>query len=112
MTATLAALIFAFARVRRIRMRPSSDVTLSREDLDRGLEGDVSYYIRHQAAIAGKDRLDMAGGDPPPDLAVEVDVTSPGVAKLPIYAALGVPEVWVWRAADGRLTARRLTDAG
>ena len=39
-------------------------------------------------------------------------MTSPGVAKLPIYAALGVPEVWVWDAADDSLTARRLTDAG
>ena len=110
--AMIGSMISAFARRRRVPVRPTSSVTLSREDVDRGLEGDVSYYIRHHAAIAGKTRLDLTGGDPPPDLAVEVDVTSPGVSKLPIYAALGVPEVWDWQATTGALTARRLTAEG
>jgi Uma2 family endonuclease len=35
--------------------------------------------------------------DPPPDLVIEVDVTSPSLNKLPIYAALGVPEVWLYK---------------
>ena len=111
-TALFASMISAFARIRRVPLRPTSSVTLSREDVDRGLEGDVSYYIRNHAAIAGLNSLDLTGGDPPPDLAVEVDVTSPGVSKLPIYAALGVPEVWDWQASTGVLTARRLTAAG
>ena len=32
--------------------------------------------------------------DPPPDLAIEIDMTSPSIPRLPIYCALGIPEVW------------------
>ena len=32
--------------------------------------------------------------DPPPDLVIEIDITSPSFSKLPIYAQIGVPEVW------------------
>ena len=32
-----------------------------------------------------------------PDLVIEVDVTSPSLDKMPIYAALGVPEVWLYK---------------
>ena len=102
--------VVAFAEVRGLRCRPVGSVTQSRQDLERGLEGDESFYLKSAPRIRGKRRLDLAGGDPPPDLSVEVDITSPGVAKLPIYAALGVPEVWVWRGDT--LTCRVLTDAG
>ena len=33
--------------------------------------------------------------DPPPDLVLEVDITRSSIPKLPIYAALGVPEAWL-----------------
>ena len=93
---------------------PTGAVTLDREDLDRGLDCDESFYLRTLDGAPNLDAntLDLSGGRRPPDLAVEVDVTSRGVDKLPIYAALGVPEVWVWDAADGSLAARRLTAAG
>ena len=32
--------------------------------------------------------------DPPPDLTIEIDISSPSVAKEPFYAALGVREIW------------------
>ena len=32
--------------------------------------------------------------DPPPDLAIEIDIMSSCLDRLGIYAALGVPEVW------------------
>src|SRR5262249_9318093 len=32
--------------------------------------------------------------DPPPDVAVEIDITHGSIPKLPIYAGLGIPEVW------------------
>jgi Uma2 family endonuclease len=32
--------------------------------------------------------------DPPPDLAIEIDITSRSIPRLPIYSALGVPEIW------------------
>jgi Uma2 family endonuclease len=37
--------------------------------------------------------------DPPPDLVLEIDITNTSLNKLPIYANLGVPEVWRY---DGR----------
>ena len=107
----LALLISAFAEERRIPMRSTGSVTLRREDAGRGCDGDASFYVSRFEAVRGIDDnlLDLTVL-PPPDLGVEVDVTSPGVAKLPIYAALGVPEVWVWEAET--LTVHRLTDAG
>ncbi|HQU42966.1 MAG TPA: Uma2 family endonuclease, partial [Pirellulales bacterium] len=43
--------------------------------------------------LAGKTRLDLRV-DPPPDLAIEVDLTHSSLDRMSIYAALGVPEVW------------------
>jgi Uma2 family endonuclease len=78
-------------------------MTMRREDLDRGLEPDKCYYVANAAVMAGRDEspLDLTV-DPPPDLAIEVDISPPDVAKPPIYAALGVPEIWRY---DGRAVA-------
>ena len=105
-------LVLAFARARDVDLAPSGSVTVRREDVGRGCEPDESFYITHRHAIPapGTNLLDLAAGQAPPDLVIEIDVTSPGVAKLPIYAALGVPEVWVW--TDERITARRLAESG
>ena len=110
----LAYFVMAFRLAGGPKFRALGAVTLNREDLDRGLDSDESFYIANldRAPELRANALDLNGGAPPPDLAVEVDVTSPGVSKLPIYAALGVPEVWVWDAADDSLTARRLNDGG
>ena len=89
-------------------------MTLRREDLARGLEPDGCYYVANAAVMVGwgqNDRpLDLTI-DPPPDLAVEIDLGPPEVAKAPVYGALGVPEIWqcdgrevtyLARQADGR----------
>ena len=104
-------MVFAFAAERGVRLHPAGSLTVAREDVDRGCEPDESFYVTNvDRRPTGPGVLDLAGGDLPPDLVIEVDVTNPGVAKLPVYAALGVPEVWAWRAET--LTARRLTSAG
>jgi Uma2 family endonuclease len=56
-----------------------------------GIEPDQCFYIQHESAVRGKKRLDLAI-DPPPDLALEVDVTSRTHPET--YGALGVPELW------------------
>jgi len=91
-----------------ISMVPLGSTTFAREDLQKGLEPDECYYVQH-ADIFGKDRLDLTI-DPPPDLVVEVDVTSRSIKREPIYAALGVPELW--RFADGRLHVLKLARNG
>jgi Uma2 family endonuclease len=75
--------------------------TFRREDLERGFEPDSSFYIQNEGRIRGKTRLDLTV-DPPPDLVVEIDITSPSLDKLPIYARIGVPEVWLY---DGKRVA-------
>jgi Uma2 family endonuclease len=59
----------------------------------RGMEPDDCYYIQQAERMAGRDTIDLAT-DPPPDLVVEIDISRPSLNKLPIYARLGVPEVW------------------
>jgi Uma2 family endonuclease len=58
---------------------------------EKGLEPDQCFYIQNESAIRGKKRLDLAV-DPPPDLAIEIDITSRTYPS--IYAALQVPELW------------------
>jgi Uma2 family endonuclease len=58
-----------------------------------GKEPDTAYYIANEPAIRDKDDIDLKMM-PPPDLALEVDNTNDSEEKLPIYARLGVPEVW------------------
>jgi Uma2 family endonuclease len=65
--------------------------TFKNEAMLAGIEPDQCFYIRHEAAVRGKKRLDLTI-DPPPDLALEVDVTTRTQPKT--YAALGVPEQW------------------
>ena len=91
-------LIEAYADESGIVVEGLGSTTFSRDDLQKGLEPDECYYIAHATEIIGKQELDLAV-DPPPDLAIEVDISPPGVARQPIYASLGVPEVWRY---DGR----------
>lgn len=67
--------------------------TWSREDLQRGIEPDECYYITNEAIVRGKLDFDL-NIDPPPDLAIEIDITSSSLDLLSIYASLGVGEVW------------------
>jgi Uma2 family endonuclease len=68
-------------------------VTLRRRKKQRGLEPDNCYWIVNAPRVVGKTELDLRI-DPPPDLAIEVDITSSSLDRMSIYAALGVPEVW------------------
>lgn len=68
-------------------------LTCRREDLARGLEPDQCYYIENEDVVWDKEQIDL-NQDPPPDLVVEIDVTSSSIDRLSLYASLGVPEVW------------------
>jgi Uma2 family endonuclease len=59
----------------------------------KGLEADDCYHIQHIQQVAGKTELDLTI-DPPPDLAIEVEVASPMINKLEVYRGLKVPELW------------------
>jgi len=92
-----------------IEIQSIGSTTLRRSERCKGLEPDECYYVAHEAQV--RDRADyVPGRDPPPDLAVEVDVTSSSVDRMHIYANLGVPEVW--RFHDEQLSFWRLNSRG
>src|SRR5262245_709157 len=67
--------------------------TVKREAQLRGLEPDECYWIQNERLMRGKKHFDIHT-DPPPDLAIEVDITSSSLDRMSIYATLGVAEVW------------------
>lgn len=82
----------AFGKDLAIEQAGSTD--FSRADIERGFQPDSCFYLGdHVDAIKGKKRLDVSI-DPPPDLVIEVDVTNRSLDKLPLYAAIGVVEIW------------------
>jgi len=89
----LGRLVEALTEELGIEIRSLGSRTCDREDLARGLEPDQCYYIQNEASVWDKANIDL-NQDPPPDLAIEVDMTSSSIDRLSIYADLGVPEVW------------------
>ncbi len=68
--------------------------TFRAEMKSKGAEPDDCFYVQNASLVIGKqENLDLTF-DPPPDIALEVDHTSASLDKFPIYAALGVPEIW------------------
>lgn len=72
--------------------------TFKNQSMKAGIEPDDCFYIQNCRAMIGIKRLDMTI-DPPPDLAIEVDLSSR--TQVSAYAALGVSEVW--RHQNGKL---------
>ncbi len=68
-------------------------MTMNREEVGRGLEPDECFYFADLDRLRDPDHIDL-DVDPPPDLAVEIDIASSSLDRMGIYAALRVPEVW------------------
>ena len=85
---------------RGIEQRSAGSTTFRRQDLAKGLEPDECYYIQNERRVRGRKRIQLPA-DPPPDLAVEIDVSHRALDREGIYRALGVPEIWRFRR--GRL---------
>lgn len=81
-----------------IEFRSLGSTTFKRRDLASGVEPDACFYIQNEAVIRGKQKIDL-NFDPPPDLAIEIDITSKSEIKKNSYQALGVGELWIY---DGR----------
>jgi Uma2 family endonuclease len=81
-----------------INVRGLGSTTFRREDMQRGFDPDTCFYVQNAGLIRGKTELDLTVA-PPPDVVIEIDLTSPSLAKFPIFAQLGVPEIWRY---DGR----------
>jgi Uma2 family endonuclease len=91
-------LVLAIAAQLGIPCEPAGEATYRREDKGAGLEGDRTFHL-------GANALKMRGGrnydfsnDPPPDLAIEVEVSHPADVAMIAWGRAGVPEVWRFEA--------------
>jgi Uma2 family endonuclease len=86
-------LIAALAEALDLPLVSAGSLTCKREDLNRGAEPDLCYYIQNERLVRSKEHIRLPE-DPPPDLVIEIEFSSSAVDKLSLYAAMGVPEFW------------------
>ncbi|HIK12675.1 MAG TPA: Uma2 family endonuclease [Oscillatoriaceae cyanobacterium M33_DOE_052] len=87
----IADLVKAILEEYDIEFRSLGSTTFKSEQMKQALEADDCFYIENEAAVRGKKRIDLTI-DPPPDLALEIDITSR--TRFNNYEALGVKELW------------------
>lgn len=87
--------IFILAEELDIEIKSAGSMTLKQKRAKKGIEPDNCYYIQHEAAVRDREELDLETA-PPPDLAIEIDITNSSINKFAIYSALGVPELWLY----------------
>ena len=97
-------------QLKQLDLRPGQRVLLQniswnefdRQNMDAGVEPDECFYIQNEAIIRGRERIDL-NTDPPPDLAIEIDVTTDSKTKKNSYQALGVTELWIYDRGSQQL---------
>ena len=93
LTHVIALLIELLAGELEMDIEGAASTTFQREDLAQGFEPDASFYLQHAADIRGQKQIDLHI-DPAPELVIEIDITHPSLNKFPIFAGLGISEVW------------------
>jgi Uma2 family endonuclease len=73
--------------------------TWKREARLAGIEPDNCFYFQNEAKIRGRLEFNL-NQDPPPDLALEIDMTHKSLNRFPIYARLGIPEIWCYDSGE------------
>ena len=91
----------------KIDYRSQRTRTWRRKDLDCGLEADECFYIQNYDRVARGKSINLPA-EPPPDIAIEIDISRSSTKKHEIYAKLQVPELW--RRYKGHLTFFALKD--
>jgi Uma2 family endonuclease len=87
-----------------IEFRNLGSTTFKNQQMDQAVEPDACFYIEHEAEIRGKRRIDLTI-DPPPDLAIEIDITAR--TRFNNYEALGVPELWRYNGTTLEISVLR-----
>jgi Uma2 family endonuclease len=83
----------ALSKETGVKVYGMGSTTFRSQAAARGLEPDECYYIQSAERVRDLTKADLTV-DPPPDLAIEVDITSSMLNRMEIYASLGIPEVW------------------
>jgi Uma2 family endonuclease len=89
----LSELVVAIATGLELDWVGAGSTTFKREKKQKGFEGDASYYFKNAESVRAKFEIDLAV-DPSPELVLEIDITHGSLSKFPIFAGLGVEEVW------------------
>ncbi len=76
-----------------IEFNALGSITLKNTKVHKGVEPDECFYIQNELKVRGKEKIDL-NQDPPPDLAIEIDITSQ--TEVEIYEKLKVPELWIF----------------
>src|SRR5436309_15550281 len=90
---SIATLCEVIAEEWHIELDNTGSTTFKREDLARGFEPDSCFYVQNVERIRARDQIDLTV-DPPPDLVIEIDISRSSLDRFPIFANIGVPEVW------------------
>jgi len=93
LSALLGRFVERLAEERGIPLASGGSTTFRRSALLRGLEPDRCYWLAHEPQVRGVVEFDP-DTLPPPDLAIEVEISRSLLDRLEIYHQLGVPEIW------------------
>jgi len=105
-------LVLAVASYSQLECEPSGEATYRRRQKEAGLEGDRTFHFGANAErMRGIQNYDF-DEDPPPDLAIEVEVTNPADDAIAAWGRLGVPEVWRYDAASSTCSFWNRRDDG
>lgn len=106
----LSRLLFVFAEEMGIDVNGLGSTTFNHKDWLEGLEPDACFYLSNDPRVIGVYRFDPSVPPPPPDIAIEVDITSESLSRFHIYQRLGVPEIW--HTDEKQLRFYHLTEKG
>ena len=102
-------LIHALARHQQLPIVSAGSTTLRRKSVKVGIEADEAFYMKNAQTVLGLDEIDLAI-HPPPDLAVEIEISRRLGKRKSVYQKLGIPEVWSFDGND--LVVRVLRSTG
>ena len=91
--ATITRFVDIVAAVLGIPIQSTASTTFRRQDLERGFEPDASFYIQNEPRVRNRREVDLTV-DPPPDVVLEMEMSRSALDKLPLFASMGIPEVW------------------
>ncbi len=90
--------VLALVRGLNLTVVSAGSALWERADLDKGKKPDACFYVANEPLVREVDEIDLEV-HPPPDLAVEIEISCRLVDGLSVYSALRVPEVWTF---DGK----------
>src|SRR5215208_707216 len=107
--ATITRFVDIVAAVLGIPIQSTASTTFRRQDLGRGFEPDASFYVQNEPRVRNRRQVDLTV-DPPPDVVLEMEMSQSARDKLPLFASMGIPEVW--RCDGQRVTILLLEQDG